>query len=123
MDMVAYGSLTGVDHPGRSFLAHAIAVRYDGLKSKAANALTPLAPEEIIRQARLIGALFRVAYPMTAAMPGILPRIRFSMDGGTLVLHLPRDYAFLAGDHLRNRLNQFANFADHENARIDVDAA
>ncbi|KFL25861.1 hypothetical protein JP75_25655, partial [Devosia riboflavina] len=35
IDMVAYGSMTGVDHPGRAFLAEVLAVRYMGLKQKS----------------------------------------------------------------------------------------
>ena len=35
VDLVAYGSLTGVDHPGRAFLAEVLAVRYMGLKHKS----------------------------------------------------------------------------------------
>lgn len=120
VDMVAYGSLTGVDHPGRAVLANTIAVRYDGLKSKSANMLADLTSPEQIRWGRLVGALFRVAYPMTAAMPGILPRIRFRLDGDCLVLHLPADYVFLNGEHLRNRLNHFAGFAGHAGSRVDV---
>lgn len=120
VDAVAYGSLTGVDHPGRSFLAQAIAIRYDGLKSKTAQNLAGLGTPELTAKARLVGALFRVAYPMTAAMPGILPRTRFSMEGGALVLHLPSDFAFLDGDHLRNRLRQFAEVAGHAESRVQV---
>lgn len=120
VDAVAYGSLTGVDHPGRSFLAQTVAIRYDGLKSKAAQSLLPLGTPDMTARARLIGALFRVAYPMTAAMPGILPRTRFSIDGETLILHLPADFAFLNGDHLRNRLRQFADIAGHAESRIVV---
>lgn len=120
VDSVAYGSLTGVDHAGRAVLAHAISVRYDGVKSKSAATLAPLASAEMIRRGRLIGTLFRVAYPITAAMPGILPRIRFALDGNVLVLQLPADFAFLAGEHLRNRLIQFANFAEHADARVDI---
>ncbi|MBO9587941.1 Ppx/GppA phosphatase family protein [Devosia sp.] len=120
VDSVAYGSLTGVDHPGRAVLAHAIAVRYDGLKTKSANTLIPLASPEMIKRGRLIGTLFRVAYPMTAAMPGILPRIRFRLEGDVLVLQLPEDYTFLNGEHLRNRLSQFASFAEHADARVEV---
>jgi exopolyphosphatase/guanosine-5'-triphosphate,3'-diphosphate pyrophosphatase len=37
------------------------------------------------------------------------------------VLHLPTDFAFLNGDHLRNRLHQFANFAEHADSRVEVD--
>lgn len=120
VDSLAYGSLTGVDHPGRAVLAHTIAVRYDGLKTKSANTLAVLASPEMIRRGRLLGALFRVAYPMSAAMPGILPRIRFRIEGKALVLCLPGDYAFLNGEHLRNRLNQFANFAEYGESRVEV---
>lgn len=120
VDAVAYGSLTGVDHPGRAFLAQVMAVRYDGLKSKSAAGLAPLGSADLTARARLIGALFRVAYPMTAAMPGILPRIRFAIEDKTLVLHLPGDFAFLNGDHLRNRLRQFAEEAGHAGSRVDV---
>lgn len=120
VDAVAYGSLTGVDHPGRSFLAQTMAIRYDGLKSKSAQVLVPLGSPELTARARLIGSLMRVAYPMTAAMPGILPRTRFSLDGDVLVLHLPADFAFLNGDHLRNRLRQFAEGAGHAESRVEV---
>jgi exopolyphosphatase / guanosine-5'-triphosphate,3'-diphosphate pyrophosphatase len=120
VDNVAYGSLTGVDHLGRSFLAQVIAVRYDGLKSKSALGLAELGSPALTARARLIGALFRVAYPMTAAMPGILPRIRFSLEGGALVLHLPADFAFLNGDHLRNRLRQFSEETGHAESRVQV---
>lgn len=120
VDAVAYGSLTGVDHPGRSFLAQTISIRYDGLKSKAAQNLAVLGSPELTARARLIGSLFRVAYPMTAAMPGVLPRTKFSIDGTVLILHLPADFAFLNGDHLRNRLRQFAEAAGYSESRVQV---
>ncbi|HEV7345231.1 MAG TPA: Ppx/GppA phosphatase family protein [Devosia sp.] len=121
VDAVAYGSLTGVDHPGRSFLAQVIAVRYDGLKSKAAAALAALGSAELTARARLIGALFRVAYPMTAAMPGILPRIRFELTGTSLSLVLPADLALLDGEHLRGRLDQFAGVAGYDSSDIRIE--
>ncbi len=121
VDAVAYGSLTGVDHPGRAFLAHVIAVRYNGLKLKGVSQpLVGLAGPETSARAKLIGALFRVAYPMTAAMPGILPRISFLIEGNTLVLVLPQDFAFLDGEHLQGRLEQFATVAGHKNAKVRV---
>lgn len=121
VDAVAYGSLTGVDHPGRAFLAQVIAVRYDGLKSKAAAPLASLGSPELTTRARLIGALFRVAYPMTAAMPGILPRIRFETASNNLVLLLPGDLAFLDGEHLQGRLNQFAGVAGFKSSEVRVE--
>ncbi|SEQ47625.1 exopolyphosphatase / guanosine-5'-triphosphate,3'-diphosphate pyrophosphatase [Devosia sp. YR412] len=120
VDAVAYGSLSGVDHPGRAFLAQVIAVRYDGLKSKTAAPLAGLSSADLTARARLIGAMFRVAYPMSAAMPGILPRIRFEVDGDALSLVLPSDLTFLNGEHLRSRLEQFANVAGFKSSAVRV---
>lgn len=120
VDSVAYGSLTGIDHPGRAFLAQTLAIRYDGLKSKSARDVSRLASKAQNARARLLGALMRVAYPITAAMPGILPRIHFSFAAEELVLHLPADYAFLNAEHLRNRLGQFAGAAGHAQSRVSV---
>jgi exopolyphosphatase/guanosine-5'-triphosphate,3'-diphosphate pyrophosphatase len=119
IDLVAYGSMVGVDHPGRAFLAEVLAVRYMGLKHKSTSqAMIALAGPVHSTRARLVGAMFRVAYPMSAAMPGVLQRTRFSMEEGTLVLHLPADLAFLAGEHLQARLEQLASAADIEKAVI-----
>ncbi|MEQ1901271.1 MAG: Ppx/GppA phosphatase family protein [Devosia sp.] len=119
VDLVAYGSLTGVDHPGRAFLAEVLAVRYMGLKHKSlSQSLLALAGPAANMKARLLGAAFRVAYPMSAAMPGILPRARFSLDYGTLRLELPADLAFLAGEHLEARLDQLAGVAGIKKAEI-----
>lgn len=120
VDAVAYGSLTGVDHPGRAFLAHTIAIRYEGLKTKSGRSLTRLSSKAQSDRAKLLGTLMRVAYPITAAMPGILPRIHFEVQDSTLVLHLPADYAFLDADHLRNRMSQFADVAGHKGAKVVV---
>ena len=112
VDMVAYGSVTGVDHPGRAFLAEVLAVRYMGLKHKSiSQPLLNLAGPAANMKARLIGAAFRVAYPMSAAMPGVLARTGFALEGGKLKLFLPQDLAFLDGEHLRGRLDQLAGVA------------
>ena len=118
VEAMAYASLSGVDHPGRAFLAQVMAVRYEGLKSKIAAPLAGLGSPELTARARLLGALFRVAYPMTAAMPGILPRIRFEIGDGVLSLVLPRDLAFLDGEHLQGRLEQFAGVAGFKHSRV-----
>jgi exopolyphosphatase/guanosine-5'-triphosphate,3'-diphosphate pyrophosphatase len=119
VDLVAYGSMVGVDHPGRAFLAQVLAVRYMGLKHKSASqALLALAGEAGIQRAKLIGVLMRVAYPMSAAMPGVLPRTRFDVAGGALCLQLPADLAFLDGEHLRGRLEQLATVAGFKQSAV-----
>jgi exopolyphosphatase/guanosine-5'-triphosphate,3'-diphosphate pyrophosphatase len=119
VDLIAYGSLTGVDHPGRAFLAEVIAVRYMGLKHKSQNqSLLALSGPSASMKARLLGATMRVAYPMSAAMPGVLPRAGFSLTDGVLQLHLPTDLAFLDGEHLQGRLDQLAGVAGIKTAKV-----
>jgi exopolyphosphatase / guanosine-5'-triphosphate,3'-diphosphate pyrophosphatase len=50
-----------------------------------------------------------------------LPRTRFSLDDGTLALHLPADLAFLDGEHLRNRLNQLASIVGIKSTEVFSD--
>ena len=119
VDMVAYGSLSGIDHPGRAFLAETLAVRYMGLKHKSVSQpLLSLAGASANMKARLLGASFRVAYPMSAAMPGVLPQTRFSLDGQKLRLHLPEQLAFLAGEHLQSRLDQLTGVAGLKTSEV-----
>ena len=119
VDMVAYGSLVGVDHPGRAFLAQVLAVRYMGLKHKSASPqLLNLAGEAGNQRARLIGVLMRVAYPMSAAMAGVLPRTVFEVRNGALRLILPADLAFLDGEHLAGRLEQLASVAGFKQSAV-----
>lgn len=121
VDMVAYSSATGVDHAGRAFLAEVLAVRYMGLKHKSlSQEIMALSGSGASYRARLIGAAFRVAYPMSAAMPGVLPRTAFSVEKGTLKLHLPADLAFLDGEHLRGRLEQLAGVAAIKGTEVVV---
>jgi exopolyphosphatase/guanosine-5'-triphosphate,3'-diphosphate pyrophosphatase len=92
-----------------------------GLKHKSVSqALLNLAGTEANARARLIGAAFRVAYPMSAAMPGILPRTGFERVDERLVLHLPGDLAFLSGEHLSGRLEQLAGTAGIKSTGIVV---
>jgi len=121
IDSVAYGSLIGVDHPGRAFLAQALGVRYMGLKHKGGPAsLLALAGAEGNRRARLLGVLMRVAFPMSAAMASVLPGTRFDVVNGVLVLQIPRDLAFLDGEHLQGRLEQLATAAGFKQSLVSL---
>jgi exopolyphosphatase/guanosine-5'-triphosphate,3'-diphosphate pyrophosphatase len=50
----------------------------------------------------------RVAYLVSAASPGVLPRVPMACAHGLLELDLPADLAPLAGDRVFNRLKQLA---------------
>jgi exopolyphosphatase/guanosine-5'-triphosphate,3'-diphosphate pyrophosphatase len=122
IDMVAFGSLTGVDHPGRAFLSQVLAVRYMGLKNKSVSQdILDLAGPVASMKARLIGALMRVAYPMSAAMPGVLSRTGFAVAGNVLILKLSAALAFLDGEHLRGRLDQLGAVAGFKSTMIQAE--
>ncbi|WP_404403739.1 Ppx/GppA family phosphatase [Pelagibacterium halotolerans] len=121
VDMVAFSDIIGIGHPGRAFLAQTLAYRYMGFKQKSASErLLALAGEALNARARLLGAFFRVAYPLTAAMPGILPQTSFAVRGETLVLRLPGDLAFLDGERLYGRHKQLAQEAGFKTGEIEV---
>jgi len=122
IQMVAFSDIVGVSHAGRAFLARTLAFRYMGFKQKSESSqLLELTGPTMEKRSRQLAAYFRVAYPLAAAMPGILPRTHFSLEGKTLVLHLPSDLAFLDGDRMRGRQNQLAIEAGLDDGTIEVD--
>jgi exopolyphosphatase/guanosine-5'-triphosphate,3'-diphosphate pyrophosphatase len=122
VDLIAYSALMGVDHPGRAFMAEALAVRYMGLKHKSSSQnLADLMGKKAQYCARTLGALMRMAYVLSGAMPQILPRIRFEADEDELLLVLPGEFSFLDSLRLQSRLSQLARHLEREESRIIVE--
>jgi exopolyphosphatase / guanosine-5'-triphosphate,3'-diphosphate pyrophosphatase len=65
-------------------------------------------------RARILGAAMRVAYNISAAMPGVLPRAPMVCEKGQVILTLPADLAPLAGERLKSRMRQFARLIGGE---------
>ena len=110
LNIIAHGAFVGVDHPGRVYMALSNFFRHEGLID---DALSPevreLAPQALYEKARLLGALMRVLYLYSAAMPGVIPRLKLVPDGiGGFLLSVPADLAALAGERTENRLQSFA---------------
>ena len=116
VDAVAYGSFIGIDHTGRAHLARCLAVRYLGLKRKHIDndELFEMCPQKIAHHADILGALFRVAYLLSAAMPNVLPLVAWERVEDELHLLLPAGYEVLAAEKMMRRLNQLAAFLDLE---------
>jgi exopolyphosphatase / guanosine-5'-triphosphate,3'-diphosphate pyrophosphatase len=107
LSMISQGAFVGVDHPGRVFLALTVFYRYDG--DRTDEALARLIDEEANARAHLLSNVFRLAYILSAAMPGMLPRIGLALgEGKTLTLRLPRKLADLAGERVDKRLQGLA---------------
>jgi exopolyphosphatase / guanosine-5'-triphosphate,3'-diphosphate pyrophosphatase len=115
LNVIANASFVDVDHPGRAFLALAIFFRYVGLTvDELSPRLRELASSRMLDRARILGASFRVAYLVSAAMPGVLPKTPMAVQRGKLVLRLPGKFSPLAGDRLFNRLRQLARLIGRE---------
>jgi exopolyphosphatase / guanosine-5'-triphosphate,3'-diphosphate pyrophosphatase len=109
LNIIAHAAFGGVDHPGRAFVALSVFYRHVGLADdELSPRLRELASTRLHDRARMLGAAMRVAYIVSASMPGVLPRVPLLRDGKTLVLALPAELAALASDRLTNRMRQLA---------------
>ncbi len=115
LNIIAHGSFLGVDHPGRAFLALAVFFRHVGLwEGELSPHLRELASARLIDRARVLGASLRVAYLISAAMPGVLPRAPLTVVRGQLVLALKGPFSALAGERVYNRLRQLGRLIGRE---------
>ncbi len=107
MSMISQAAFVGIDHPGRVFLSLTIFYRYEGEVMK--DDLTRLLSEEHMERAHLLSSIFRLAYILSAAMPGMLPRIGLTLEGTkVLTLTLPNKFKDLMGERVEKRLASLA---------------
>ena len=114
LNIIAHASFIGVDHPGRAYLALANAYRHDGIFNDGiAPEIKALAPPRLLERARVLAAMMRVVYLLTAAMPGVMPRLKWENRGnGTLALVLPASLSDLYGERPAGRLAQLARITN-----------
>jgi len=113
LNIIAHASFIGVDHPGRAFIALANLYRHEGIFDDAVSPeMRALATPRYMELARLLGAMLRVVYLLSASMPGVIPKLKWERRGdGTLVLLVPRARAALLGERPEGRLVQLAKLA------------
>jgi exopolyphosphatase/guanosine-5'-triphosphate,3'-diphosphate pyrophosphatase len=105
INVITHAAFVGVDHPGRAYLALAVYFRHEGMAAeKASPMLRSLAGPRLFERARLVGALLRVAFPISAGMEGALSRLPLIVEDRRVTLTLPSDMAALPGDRLLNRV-------------------
>ena len=116
MNVIAHAGFVGIDHPGRAFLALAVFFRHVGVThdEELSPRLRELASTRMIDRARVLGAAMRVAYLVSAAQPGVLPKTPLKIEKRRLVLRLEGKYASLAGDRVYSRLKQLARLIGRE---------
>ena len=120
--LISQSALQAVSHPGRAYIALAIYFRHEGLAlDRAPPAIAAIAGERLLFLARLLAALLRIAYPISIAMAGVLPRTPLGTDpDGRLVLRLPSDLRPLANERLTSRVKALGKLLDR-GTRIETD--
>ncbi len=119
LGMISQAAFVGIDHPARVFLALTIFYRYEGEVMR--DRLVELLDEKSIARAHLLSSIFRLAYILSAAMPGMLPKIGLKLGGDqSLVLTLPKKYKDLMGERVEKRLGSLAAELKRS-ARVQID--
>ena len=110
LNIIAHASFIGVDHPGRVFIALTNLYRHEGVyEDAAAPELRALVTPRLQERSRVLGAMMRVVYLLTASMPGVMPQLRWEpRPNGGLALVIPADLAGLNGERPAGRLAQLA---------------
>jgi exopolyphosphatase/guanosine-5'-triphosphate,3'-diphosphate pyrophosphatase len=117
LNIIAHATFVGIDHPGRAYLALAVYYRHVGAThgdDELSPRLRKLATTRMLDRARVLGAALRVAYLISASMPGVLPRAPLLVEKGKLILRLTGDLAALDGKRLFNRLRQLGKLIGRE---------
>lgn len=113
LNIIAHASFIGVDHPGRVYLALANLYRHEGvLQDNMAPEIEALAPPRYRERAKLLAGMFRVVYLLSAAMPGLIPKLNWRKRAdGALVLLVPSEHAALLGERPAGRLAHLARIS------------
>lgn len=120
LNVITNSAFVAVDHPGRAFLALVAVLRHEGPDGEGVLPVRGLMTTRLLDRARVLSAAMRVAYLLSAAMPGVLPRTPLTSRDGKLVLSLPWALADLVSERLSSRSKALARFVGAE-ATIEVE--
>jgi exopolyphosphatase / guanosine-5'-triphosphate,3'-diphosphate pyrophosphatase len=115
LNIIANAAFVAVDHPGRAFIALSVFYRHVGLIDEELSPhVRELATTRMLDRARVLGAAMRVAYLVSAAMPGVLPNTPMTVERGKLKLTLTGRFAAYDGERVFARLRQLARLIGRE---------
>jgi len=116
LNIIAHAGFSGIDHSGRAYLALSVFFRHVGLvmDDELSPRLRELVSTRMLDRARVLGAALRLAYVISAAMPGVLVETSLAIERHRLALRLPGEFAALAGERVVNRLRSLARLIGRE---------
>ena len=100
-----------LDHPGRAFLATAVAIRYDAEGDEPfITSVRPLLEERQFRRAERLGLALRLAAMLSGGLPGLLvgATLEPGRPAGKLTLTLTRGVGLMAGESVWRRLERLS---------------
>ncbi|MBO0346196.1 Ppx/GppA phosphatase family protein [Roseibium limicola] len=114
LNIISNAAFVGLSHAGRAYLAASVFYRHQGLGDGGLSSVIKKLFDggHLREQAKLLGALLRIASLLSASMPGILPLTSVSENDGLITLALPKELEEFDGERLRKRLSQFAKMLD-----------
>jgi exopolyphosphatase / guanosine-5'-triphosphate,3'-diphosphate pyrophosphatase len=120
LNIIAHAGFMAIDHPGRAYLALAVFFRHVGLvmDDELSPRLRELVSTRMLDRARVLGAALRLAYVISAAMPGVLPETSLAVERHRLALRLPGEFAALNGERINNRLRSLARLIGRESVTL-----
>ena len=124
LNLISNADFVGVDHAGRAYLAMASYYRHEGLiEDDLSPALITIASQHQRERAKLLGALFRIAFQFSTAMPGVLPKVGFQVsEDGTVYLTVQSDIADFEGERLYRRMRGLAGVLGRPVEWLEVSA-
>jgi exopolyphosphatase / guanosine-5'-triphosphate,3'-diphosphate pyrophosphatase len=120
LNVIAHAALTGVDHPGRLFLALAIYFRHVGTGDQTAEELSSrlkkLIDRRALKRARIVGAAIRTAHMISIGMAGIIDETQIVYERNQLVLVIPEAHAAMNGERLARRFQTLGELLERPTA-------
>jgi|TARA_R100000322_G_scaffold57145_1_gene35399 exopolyphosphatase / guanosine-5'-triphosphate,3'-diphosphate pyrophosphatase len=109
MTQILLAPFSGIDHQGRLYLARVGYHRHEGRgEPEMIGNLSAYIPERDNDRALTLGLALRLAFTLSGATMGMLPKTRFEVGKNTLTLILPKKYEALAGEIVVKRLAALA---------------
>ena len=95
LNIIAHGGFSAIDHPAAPIWRSRCSYRHVGLvmDDELSPRLRELASTRMLDRARVLGAALRLAYVVSAAMPGVLPKTSLAVERHRLALRLPGEIA------------------------------
>jgi exopolyphosphatase/guanosine-5'-triphosphate,3'-diphosphate pyrophosphatase len=105
---ILHAPLLAIDHHGRAFMALLCYSRYAG-KADKVKEMTKILNHKEFQLAMRLGLALRFADTVCGGVPHILPKLKFTVSGKSMMLQTPKTMAVAGGDEVHKRLENLAD--------------